>query len=119
MVLLTEVKNTEQGLIGITEKGDEVLLSTPTPKSVSRPRDFYSSNGERLTGGPTEAELRKELIDTARKDPDLFYQLRGETDIGKLTISRGYNVYTTRKIGGINEVLRDLNDGRIVSKVPA
>lgn len=92
-ILLKRVLSTNnKGLIGITESGEKVTLSKPTPMGIVR---FYEA--------PNQRGVRKEFIEDSRSEIGL---LHGDKDVyiqlGKIHTALGeflqpYNVYTRRK----------------------
>lgn len=63
MPLLKEVKETESGLVGITEDDERVPLGKPTP------------GVERLYSEVAPSTAIKLVIGMARSDPDFFYEI--------------------------------------------
>lgn len=103
MVLLTEVKSTsDKGLIGITEKGEEIPLSSPFPRSLPVAEYHGSKKG-----------LIARLMKTARTDSSKYYQINKESDDdsgGAIAIA--YNIYVRRSIESIARLMNQINDRR-------
>ena len=92
---LKEVRSTDQGLVGILPRGEEVPLSEPKQFMLSR-----SSMDLRYVGGPIfPISLHDEVLDSMFEGDDIYAEFGPHTRIGReadevLVIS--YNCYAER-----------------------
>ena len=90
MVLLKDVKSTnDKGLLGITETGEEILLSEPYP-------NFVDGSINERTNEERDKIKNYFIQEIARKDSDHYYQIGRVWD----TLIHAvvcYNKYSKRK----------------------
>lgn len=92
MPLLKEVENGTDGLVGVTEAGDRVLLGAPRIRllvhELNRPGYLIPMVNE-----------KERLKESARKDPDEYYQIGDVREAGSKPIVAGipYNTFPLRK----------------------